>query len=203
MKKSKQIKTVLGGKKYLVISKEDQAKLQESFKDVGVLIGDSTTYLTKAIEQMIDRVNESEYEAFLILSDAIEDALATQELKNSMIAAKVAKKFLELLNSHPGIPEHLESVFDPVTKQAIKANTTEVHKRAGSALKKPEGYAKALLSWQEWVKDPTKFKNKTAWISHITSGDQKFCNSNTTANAWLKQFQKKTSEGLEKKLDKS
>jgi hypothetical protein len=120
------------------------------------------------------------------LLDKIKEAQLIPEVKNSPIAMKVSNKFIELIEEHSGIPNALDSVFEPITAPAIKAYSTEAHRKAGSASKKKTGKENALTCWDDWRQKPANYKNKTTFCKHLVT--EQFCNTDKTAGKWVEEF---------------
>lgn len=174
------------------VNQSIQNTLQQSVSEMNKSFQDSLRRILKELDTDLSLLrqafadNAPHVAAFGVLSDAIEEAILKPEMEHSPEVVAIARKFIELINVHPGFRHDLDAVFEPVISPAIKAHTTETHRRAGSASKKPSGKGRALIYWKEWANNSKLYKNKTAFCKHLVS--EKCCDTEKTAAKWIDEF---------------
>lgn len=145
-----------------------------------------------------NRENAPHEDALDVLGKTLEsvsnDSAMTPEVK------KIVDMFISLIDYRlPLFNYELETIFRPVITQSKKAAITEATRKAGSASKKQSGKDSALTFWEEWSRNPNKYKNQAVFCRTIIK--QQLCDTENTAKSWVNEFRRThPSANLEKIL---
>jgi hypothetical protein len=136
------------------------------------------------VASLINDISETEDKTALrVLSSFISSALATEQMKSSEMVTSLVSGLLSAIDCVEDTPElsskQLAKVF------AFQARSM-VGKDNASGVKLVEGYAGAKVLFDEWVKNPKKYRNKSKfYLALISCG---YCENTSTGERWIKDF---------------